>query len=258
MATGRRLAAAAATLSLATAPACRAGGGARPAGADRVRGSITVLAAASLQEPFTEVGRRVEHHHPGASVRFGFDASSTLARQVEAGAPADVLATADEATISPLADAGLLSPPAVFARNRLAILVARGNPHGVRSLADLGRSGLVVVLCAPEVPCGRLAGTLLDRAGVDARPRSFEPNVKGVVAKVTLGEADAGVVYATDVRTAGPRAEGVEIPAGQNVTTAYPVATVRSAPNPAAAARFVDLLRSDEGREILVAAGFET
>lgn len=244
-----------AVVSLLLVTACGSGPGAAPAGG--VRGTITVLAAASLQEPFTELGRRFEDQHAGTSVRFSFDASSTLARQVEAGAPADVLATADEMAMASVAQAGLVSPPAVFAHNRLAILVARGNPRGVRSLADLGRTDLVVVLCAAEVPCGRLAGRALDKAGVDARPRSLEPNVKSVVTKVVLGEADAGVVYTTDARGAGDGAEEVGIPADQNVATGYPVAAVRSAPNPVAAARFVDLVRSDAGRDVLAAAGFE-
>lgn len=241
---------------LALGTACGGAGQDRPA-AGGVTGTITVLAAASLQEPFAELGRRFEARQPGASVRFSFDASSTLARQVEAGAPADVLATADEASMAPVVDAGLVSTPVVFARNRLAILVAPDNPRRVRALTDLGRSDLVVVLCAPEVPCGRLAGAAIDRAGIDVRPRSLEPNVKGVVAKVVLGEADAGIVYATDVRPAGSRAEGVGIPAEHNAVAVYPMATVRAAANPAAAKRFVDLVRSEEGRLVLAAAGFE-
>ena len=248
----------AAVLVLALAGGCGGAGSGRPAGAGRPMGSITVLAAASLQEPFTELGRRFEDRHPGTSVRFSFDASSTLARQVEAGAPADVLATADEASMAPVAAAGLVSPPVVFARNRLAILVGRGNPHGIRALTDLLRPGLVVVLCAPDVPCGRLARSALERAGADVRPRSLEPNVKGVVAKVALDEADAGIVYVTDARAAGNRADAVGIPAEHNVVTGYPVATVRSAPNPGAAARFVELVRADEGRRVLAAAGYET
>ena len=248
----------AAALVLFLAAACgNAGGGSAPARAGTVRGSITVLAAASLLEPFTDLGRRFEDLHPQASVRFSFDASSTLARQVEAGAPADVLATADEASMAPVAEAGLVSPPAVFARNRLAILVAAGNPLGVGGVADLDRSNLDLVVCAPEVPCGRLAGEVLRRAGVAARPRSFEPNVKGVVSKVTLGEADAGIVYASDVRAAGDQAEGIEIPPAHNVVATCPVAVVRAAPNPGAAARFVELVRSEEGRRVLAAAGFE-
>ena len=247
----------AAALVVVLAAACggRSGGS---AGAARVRGTITVLAAASLQEPFTTLGRRFEDQHAGTMVRFSFDASSTLARQVEAGAPADVLATADEPSMAPVAEAGLVSTPAVFARNRLAILVARGNPEGVMGLADLDRPGLDVVLCAPEVPCGRLAGEVLDRAGVAVRPRSLDPNATAVMTKVTLGEADAGIVYATDVRAAGGKADGIEIPPAQNVVARCPVATVRAAPNPGAAARFVELVRSEEGRRVLAGAGFET
>jgi molybdate transport system substrate-binding protein len=235
--------------------ACGAGGGS--AGDRRLRGTVTVLAAASLQESFTELGRRFEDQHAGTTVRFSFDASSNLARQVEAGAPADVVATADEASMAPVADAGLVSRPEVFARNRLTIVVARGNPRGVAALTDLERAGLDVVLCAPEVPCGRLAREVLDRAGVAVQPRSLEPTVKGVVSKVTLGEADAGIVYATDVRAAGDETEGVAIPAAQNVVTHCPVAVVKDAPNRQAAARFVELVRSEEGRRVLAAAGFE-
>lgn len=246
----------AAALVVVLAAACGCGGGGS-AGADRVQGTLTVLAAASLEEPFSALGRRFENQHAGTRVRFSFDASSTLSRQVEAGAPADVLATADEASMAPVAAAGLVSEPAVFARNRLAILVARGNPHRVSALADLGRPELDVVLCAPDIPCGRLAATVLDRAGVDARPRSLEANVKGVVAKITLGEADAGIVYVTDARAAGTRAEGVPIPTAQNVVTGYPLATVRAAPNPGAAARFVELVRSEDGRRVLAEGGFE-
>lgn len=244
-----------AALVLLLVAACGGGRGAPGAG---VRGTVTVLAAASLQEAFTELGRRFEDQHAGTTVRFSFDASSTLARQVEAGAPADVVATADEPSMAPVAEAGFVSPPAVFAHNRLAVVVARGNPRGVAALADLGRAGLDVVLCAPEVPCGRLAREVLDRAGVALQPRSLEPNVKGVVSKVTLGEADAGIVYATDIRAAGDKAEGVEIPAAQNVVARCPVAIVKAAPNPRTADRFVELVRSEEGRGVLAAAGFET
>ncbi|MGH9280146.1 MAG: molybdate ABC transporter substrate-binding protein, partial [Acidimicrobiales bacterium] len=180
-------------------------------------GSVTVLAAASLTEPFTSIGRRFEAANPGTKVTFSFDASSTLVQQVKAGAPADVLATADEATMKQATDAAAVGAPAVFAHNRLAILVAAGNPKGVRGLSDLGRSDLIVVLCAPEVPCGRFGAQALDRAGVSARPRSLEPNGKGVVSKVTLGEADAGIVYVTDARAAGPKAAAVDIPVEQNV-----------------------------------------
>jgi molybdate transport system substrate-binding protein len=137
------------------------------------------------------------------------------------------------------------------------MLVARGNPYRLRSLGDLARRDLVVVLCAPDVPCGASAAVALERAGVAVHPRSLEPSVKGVVADVVAGEADAGVVYVTDVKSVGRQAEGIEIPAEQNVEVAYPVSTVRSTPNPRAAAAFAEFLRSDDARRVLSDAGFD-
>lgn len=214
-------------------------------------GTITVLAAASLTEPFTEIGRRFD------GVVFSFDGSATLVQQVNNGAPADVLATADETTMQAAVDAGTVGAPAAFVRNRLAIVVAPGNPRLVRSLADLARPDLVVVLCAPAVPCGRSGQHALSRAGVAARPASLEPNVKGVVAKVALGEADAGIVYATDARAAADRATTVPIPADQNVVATYPIAIVRGSDRAARAEAFVAYVRSADGRAVLAAAGFE-
>ncbi len=222
----------------------------------RLTGSITVLAAASLTDAFNELGRQFQAAHPGIAISFSFGASSTLAQQVKAGAPADVLATADEATMQ-VAVAGGVAQPEVFARNRLAILVARGNPKGVRDLADLARPDLVVVLCAAEVPCGRFGQQALDKAGVKASPRSLEANVRGVVSKVALGEADAGIVYVTDVRAAGDRAEGVTIPDALNVVATYPIATVTATRNGSLAGGFVAYVRSPEGRQILATAGFQ-
>jgi molybdate transport system substrate-binding protein len=215
-----------------------------------------VLAAASLTEAFGEIGRRFEAAHPGVTVRFGFDASSTIVRQVAAGAPADVVATADEVTMQRAVDAGAVGPPALFARNHLAVVVAPGNPEGIGSLADLARPGLTVVLCAPEAPCGRAAATALERAGVRLAPRSLEPTVKGVVARVRLGEADAGIVFATEVRAAAPHVEGLPLPPAHDVEVAYPIAPVRSSSRPAEAAGFVAFVRSGEGRAVLAAAGF--
>jgi len=222
-------------------------------GAPDPPGTLTVLAAASLTEAFTELGRTFEAGRPGASVAFTFAASSTLARQVVEGSPGDVLATADEATMARVVDAGrAATAPVVFARNRLALAVAAGNPERVTGLADLTRPGLTVVLCAPEVPCGRAAAQALDRAGVaGVRPASLEENVKAVVSRVALGEADAGIVFATDVRAAG--IEGLTVPDGQNVSTAYPVAVLRDS---AAGRAWVDHLLSDDGRQVLARFGF--
>ena len=215
-----------------------------------------MLAAASLTESFTALGRTFEAAHPGVEVTFNFAGSSALVRQLDEGAPGDVLATADQPTMQRAVDAGAVAEPVVFARNRLEIIVARGNPKAIRDLAGLARPGLVVVLCAPQVPCGTLAAEALQRSGVEVRPASLEENVKAVVARVTLGEADAGIVYATDVRAAGPAAEGVAVPDDANVVADYPVAVATRAANPTAARAWIDLLLSAEGRRTLADFGF--
>ncbi|MDP8936782.1 MAG: molybdate ABC transporter substrate-binding protein [Actinomycetota bacterium] len=215
-------------------------------------GTLRVLAAASLTEAFDELARTFEARHPDVTVALSSGASSALARQVVDGAPGDVLATADEATMALVVAAGrVVSGPTVFALNRLAVAVARGNPRGITGLADLARPGLTVVLCAPEVPCGRAAAEALEAAAVDLRPASFEEHVKAVVSRVSLGEADAGLAYATDVRA--PGVEGVAVDDAHNVTTAYPVAVLRDT---AAARAWVDHVQSPEGRQVLARFGF--
>ncbi|MGH9226521.1 MAG: molybdate ABC transporter substrate-binding protein [Acidimicrobiales bacterium] len=220
-------------------------------------GSITVFAASSLTDAFNEIGKGFEAANSGAQVTFNYGGSSILVQQIGAGAPADVLATADETTMQQAVTAATVAEPAMFAHNRLAILVAKGNPKGIRSLADLARPGLIVVLCAAEVPCGRFGAQALDKAGATVTPRSLEANVKGVQSKVTLGEADAGIVYVTDVQSAGDKAEGVTIPDPQNVVAAYPIAAVRASANRDLAAAFVAYVRSAAGRQVLTQAGFD-
>lgn len=255
MSTGRRRAGGLALVVLLVAAAAAAGAACGRGDGDGRR--LTVLAASSLTEVFDTIGRRFEAAHPGASVRFSFSASSALAAQVRDGAPADVIATADRPTVDDLADAGLTARASVFARNRLAILVAAGNPHGIRTLADLARPGLVVVLCAEQVPCGSLAARTLRRAGVDVRARSLEPDVKAVVSRVVLGEADAGLVYSTDVRAAAARADGVALAPQDEVATAYAAAPVVAGADAGLARAFVAFLRSAPARDALLAAGFE-
>lgn len=237
-------------------PASSAGLGAEGRNIDTLNGTVTVLAASSLTESFNDMGRRFQTVHPQVSVAFSYGASSTLVAQANAGAPADVLATADEATMAQAVRAGSVTKSEVFARNRLAILVAKGNPKGVRTLADLARPDMVVVLCAAEVPCGKFGAEALAKASVRVTPRSFEANVKGVVSKVTLGEADAGIVYVSDVKAAGDKAEGVTIPDEQNVVANYAIALLKTPQNGPAAAAFVAFVRSDEGKQVLAAAGF--
>jgi molybdate transport system substrate-binding protein len=211
----------------------------------------TVLAASSLRAVFERTGAHLDRRPA-----FSFAASSRLVTQVRDGAPADVVATADQATMAVLARAGLLAgPPVPFATNRLAIAVAPRNPEGVRSLADLTRPGLRVVLAAPSVPAGRYTAAALSRAGVAVRPVSLEDDVAAVAARVERGEADAGVVYVTDVR-ARPGLAAVAIPDAQNVRARYPIALVRAGRHPAAGRRFLALVRSPAGQRLLADAGF--
>jgi len=218
---------------------------------------VTVFAAASLTAAFTELGDAFMADHPDAEVRFNFAGSSELVAQIRDGAPADVFASADEANMDKLteADAGA-GVPVVFATNRAEIIVEAGNPTGIRSVADLVDDDLVVVHCALEVPCGAYATQVVASAGVSVAPKSFEANVNAVVTKVTLGEADAGIVYRTDVLAAGDQAEGVVIPDEINVVAEYPIAATTSSSNPDGADRFIEFVLSEAGQEVLANYGF--
>lgn len=220
-------------------------------------GDVTVFAAASLTEAFTELGGVYEIDHPGAEVTFNFSSSSDLVTQINEGAPADVYASADPDNMAKLTDAdGAKGEPHVFATNRLEIIVESDNPERITSLEDLADPDLIVLLGAPEVPVGKYAAEVLDVAGVSVTARSLEEDVKAVVQKVRLGEADAGIVYVTDVRAAGNNAEGVEIPDDVNIAAEYPITVIADAPNAEGAAAFVDLVLSAEGQELLHTYGF--
>lgn len=235
-----------------TAAACGSGDKSTPSTA-----GITVFAAASLKAAFTEVGNAFEAADPGTKVTFDFAASSDLVARIGEGAPADVFASADLSNMSKLTGAGdAAGEPVTFATNLLQIMVEPGNPKGIATVADLADPGLVVVICAPEVPCGKYAATLFANAGVDVAAASLEENVNGVVTKVTLGEADAGVVYRTDVIAAGDRAAGVDIPDDINVRAQYPIVVTKAAANPDGATAFVDFVRSADGQRILASYGF--
>jgi molybdate transport system substrate-binding protein len=237
-------------LMLAGCGSSDASSGASPA--DPLAGPLTVFAAASLTESFGELGRVYEQAHPGADVTFSFAGSQTLVAQVQQGAPADLVATADTATMDALA--GELGAPAqVLARNRLAIVTERGNPLGLRTLADLARPGVTVVLAGPAVPVGKAGRSALQAAGVQVAPVSEEADVKAVVQRVALGEADAGIAYATDVAAARGTVEGTDLP---EVSNAYPAAVVRAAAHPQAARAVLDLALSGQGRRVLASYGF--
>ena len=220
-------------------------------------GTVVVMAAASLSPPFTVLGDMVEAADPDLTVVFGLAGSQTIATQVIQGNPADLVVTADTVQMDRIAAEGLLAgAPTTVATNTLAIAVEAGNPHGVRGLADLADPDLVVVLAAPDVPAGRLAAEVLDRAGVRVTPASLELNVRAALTKVELGEADAAIVYTSDITTAADTVEGVAIPGADNATTTYPAALVATAANPAGAQAFLDLLRSPEGQAVMAEHGF--
>jgi len=235
-----------AALCLLLVTACGRGGAAAPPTT-----TLTVFAAASLTESFTELGRLYEQERPGTTVAFSFAGSQTLAAQLEQGAPADLLATADEATAAKVA--ARLDPLRVLAHNRLALVTPPGDPAGVTTLADLGRPGLRVVLAGPTVPAGAAARRALSAAHVQVSPVSEELDVKGVVTKVRLGEADAGIAYATDLRAAGASVAGTELP---GVAATYPAAVVRGSGRADAARAFLDLVTSARGQAVLARYGF--
>jgi molybdate transport system substrate-binding protein len=218
---------------------------------------VTVFAAASLRSAFEEIANRFEDAHPDTKVDLHLAGTSRLAFQIEEGAPADVFASADDVQMDRLVGRGFVAgEPRVFARNELAIVTAPGNPRRIAGLADFSRTDLRLALCGPEVPGGRYAREALARSGVAHPPSSDEPHVKAVVAKVELGEVDAGIVYRTDVLAAAERVQVVQIPPEQQVVVAYPIATLAGSRSPSAAQAFVSFVLGDTGRAVLVSEGF--
>ncbi|GHA87360.1 molybdate ABC transporter substrate-binding protein [Streptomyces termitum] len=263
--TGRRTATAALTAALLVPlAACssdtgsgKAAAGSTPAGSASAapRADLTVLAAASLTDVFKTAGAAYEKAHPGTKLTFSFAGSQELVAQVSQGSPADVLVTADTKSMDKVkADT---TSPAIIAKNRLVIATGKGNPFKVDELKDLADTKLKVVLAAPEVPAGKYSKQILDKQGVTVKPVSQESNVRAVLSKVELGEADAGLVYKTDAESAKDKVDAVEIPDDQNAIAQYPAATIKESKNAEAAAAFVAWLSSPEGQKILQDAGFQ-
>jgi molybdate transport system substrate-binding protein len=219
--------------------------------------TVTVFAAASLKESFTEIGKDFEADHAGVTVEFSFAGSSDLVTQLTQGAQADVFASADTRNMDKAAQAGLLAgSPVNFAANTLTIAVAPGNPRNIRSLRDLTGTDTSVVVCAPQVPCGAATVKVEQAAGVDLRPVSEESSVSDVLNKVTSGEADAGLVYVTDAQGTGDRVTAVDFPEAAGAVNTYPIAVLHQARSADAARQFVAAVTGPAGQEVLSRNGF--
>ena len=220
-------------------------------------GTITVFAAASLKETFTELGKQFEAAHPGDTVKFSFGASSALATQINSGAPADVFASASPKNMNQVVTAGNASNPQDFAKNVMEVAVPPSNPAKVTSVNDLAKSSVKTALCQPQVPCGVVAAEVFKNAKITVKPVTLQPDVKSVLTQVELGNVDAGVVYVTDVMAAGSKVKGVTIPASDNASTLYPIAALSHSQEEAIAQAFVAYVLSPTGEQVLKAAGFQ-
>jgi molybdate transport system substrate-binding protein len=220
-------------------------------------GDITVFAAASLTDAFTELGTTFESDNPDVAVEFNFGASSALREQILAGAPADVFASANTSNMDEVVDGGAAGDPQDFATNLLEIAVPAGNEAGVTGLDDFANPDLLIGLCAEEVPCGEFGRDALATAGVTPSIDTNEPDVRSLLTKVEAGDLDAGIVYVTDVMAAGDAVEGIDIPADDNVVATYPIAALTDAAGPDVADAFVEFVLSDEGQDILQSYGFD-
>jgi molybdate transport system substrate-binding protein len=219
-------------------------------------GTVNVFAAASLKEAFTKLGQQFQDAHPGVKVVFNFGPSSGLAAQIKAGSPADVFAAASTKNMGQVVTARLAASPKDFASNVMEVAVPVKNPAHITRLSDLAKPGVKLALCQSQVPCGTTAAKVFSNAKLTVKPDTEELDVKAVLTKVNLGEVDAGVVYVTDVRTAGAKVKGIQIPADVNASTKYPIATLTKAPNKAAAQAFTDYILSADGAKVLSADGF--
>ena len=224
----------------------------------KITGPLTVFAAASLTEVFTTLGKDFEAAHPGVSVTFNFAGSSALATQINQGAPADVFASAAPKNMATVTDEGnAAGTPTTFVRNQLVIAVPAGNPHGIKTLADLAKPGVKVALCAEQVPCGAAAKTALAAGNITLTPVTMEQDVKGALAKVRLDEVDAALVYRTDAKADDAEVDGIEFDESADAINDYPIAVLEDAPNPTAAKAFIAYVRSAKGMSVLTDAGFQ-
>jgi molybdate transport system substrate-binding protein len=238
--------------SSSTAPSTSA-----PSSASGVTGTVTVLAASSLTEAFNTLAKQFEAANPGTTVKLSYGASSALALQITQGAPVDVFASASPKNMKQVTDAKLADSSTNFVKNVMEIAVPPSNPANVTGVGDLAKSGVKVALCQAQVPCGATAEKVFSNAKVTVKPVTLEADVKSTLAKVETNEVDAGVVYVTDVRSAGSKVKGIVIPSDVNASTEYPIAALTKAPNSAAAKAFVAYVLSAAGQSVLTGDGFE-
>jgi molybdate transport system substrate-binding protein len=242
------------------AAALSAGCGSTAAGSSgaTVSGELSVFAAASLTGSFTQIGKDFEAANAGSTVKFNFAGSSALATQINQGAPADVFASAAPKNMQTVTDAGNgAGSPTTFVKNQLVIAVPKGNPKGIKGLADLTKPGVKVALCTEQVPCGAAATKAVAAGNMKITPVTLEQDVKAALSKVKLGEVDAALVYRTDAKAASSDVEGVEFPESSSAINEYPIIVLKNAPNTACAQAFVAYVLSDKGKAVLTAAGFQ-
>jgi molybdate transport system substrate-binding protein len=220
-------------------------------------GTITVFAAASLMQTFTQLGKQFEAANKGDTVKFSFGPSSGLATEITSGAPADVFASASPATMDVVVKAGDAASPQNFAKNVMEVAVPPNNPANVASVNDLAKSSVKVALCQPQVPCGAVAAEVFKNAAITVKPVTLEADVDSVVTQVETGNVDAGMVYVTNVLSAGSKLKGITIPANVNASTLYPIATISSSKHKSEAQAFVNYVLSPTGQQVLTAAGFQ-
>jgi molybdate transport system substrate-binding protein len=252
----RRFAVIAAGLTAVAAAGCSSSSTTPSSGGSSSTGTITVFAAASLMESFTKIGTQFDAAHKGDTVKFSFGPSDGLATQITSGAPADVFASASPATMDTVVKAGDAATPQTFAKNTMEVAVPPSNPAHVTSVKDLAKSSVKVALCQPQVPCGVVAAQVFKNAGITVKPVTLEADVDSVVTQVETGSVDAGMVYVTNVLSAGTKLKGITIPANENASTLYPIATIKSSKHASIAKEFVDYVLSPAGQQVLAAAGF--
>jgi len=255
----RRFAVIAAGLATVAVAGCSSSTSSPPSGTSSstsATGTITVLAAASLTGTFTQLGKQFQSAHPGDTVKFSFGPSDGLATQITSGAPADVFASASPTTMDTVVKAGDAANPQTFAKNTMEVAVPPNNPAHVTSVNDLAKSSVKVALCQPQVPCGVVATQVFKNAAITVKPVTLEADVDSVVTQVETGNVDAGMVYVTNVLSAGTKLKGITIPANVNASTLYPIATIKSSKHASIAKEFVDYVLSPAGQQVLAAAGF--